>query len=606
MYTFAKMRTDHSDIYTKVEERVLCQLMEAVIYEEIVLPRKELFAKRSAEENYALPGTAKSGESVAYVFSCKQYFTFERVRIERGSVRRIDARGERAKVSLPLFVQEVLGQVQSDERLAILLEELEQTLLKDFQAQIHRSETREGHHPAAYDDWESLLDGHPYHPCYKSRIGFHLKENEQYGPEFQANLQPVWLAVAKSESLLVVKEDIDYPSFIEAELGFQSYQDYVARMHEKGLDVKDYWIMPVHPWQWENIILPTFHSQLAEQKIVQLGFGKDYYRAQQSIRSWANAVHREKSYMKLSLNITNTSTRRMLAKHTVMNAPLVTNWLLTLTAQDEVARKLDFPFLGEFAGVSYDYEKLPAAVQLQAYGSLGVVWRQSVHRFLKEDEQAFPFHALSLIYKEKPMIDKWVRQYGLEVWTRQLLDVTVTPLIHMLYAHGLALESHAQNIVLIHKNGWPSRVALKDFHDGVRFSKAHLPRPDLCPDLNREPAHHRALNRHSYMQTDDLAAVKDFLHSAFFFVCLSELGIFLHEQYALSEQKFWGMVAEVIYSYQEDYPEHQQNFEWYDLFSPTILIEQLARRRMWKDTEVEPKPVPNPLYYYRSLRGGEA
>jgi siderophore synthetase component len=108
------------------------------------------------------------------------------------------------------------------------------------------------------------------------------------------------------------------------------------------------------------------------------------------------------------------------------------------------------------------------------------------------------------------------------------------------------------------------------------------------------------------MQTDDLAAVKDFLHSAFFFVCLSELGIFLHEHYALSEQKFWGMVAEVIYGYQKDYPEHQQNFEWYDLFSPTILIEQLARRRMWKDTEVEPKPVPNPLYYYRSLQGGEA
>lgn len=605
MQTIANMRSNHTDVSVKVEERVLCQLMEAVIYEEIVALRKELLPGGFVEGQIALPGKTKAGEPVQYVCHCKQHFTFERVRIKRGTIRRQTADSEQTKASLPQFVQEVLGQVQTDERLAILLDELEQTLIKDAQAQMHRAESA-APAPTTYDEWESRLDGHPYHPCYKSRIGFHLQENERYGPEFQAELQPVWLAVAKTESLLSSMPDFDYPSFIREELGSDVYAQYAAALQEKGLDDADYWFMPVHPWQWENIILPGFHSQLAKQQIVALGTGADWYRAQQSIRSWANASHKEKPYVKMALNITNTSTRRMLAKHTVLNAPLVTNWLLTLTRQDETARQLDFAFLGEFAGLSYDYENLPAAVQLNTYGSLGVVWRQSVYRFLKGDEQTLPFHALSLVQEEKPVIDAWVRSYGMEAWTRQLLEVTITPIIHMLYAHGLALESHAQNIVLIHQNGWPVRVALKDFHDGVRFSKEHLPQPNLCPQLHREPAHHRALNRHSYMQTDDLAAVKDFVHSAFFFVCISELGIFLHEQYGLAEQKFWEMVAEVIYRYQEDHPEHRQNFEWYDLFSETILIEQLARRRMWKDIEVDPKPVPNPLYHYRSLRGGEA
>ena len=597
--------SDYSDVYTRVEQRVLCQLMEAVIYEEMIVPRNELLPPGFVTGQRSLPGKSKDGALVEYTFFCKQYFTFDRVHVKRGTVRRLGSDGESTKATLSGFVQEVLGQVQRDDRLAILLDELEQTLAKDVQAQMHRAAALD-ETPQTYDDWESLLDGHPYHPCYKSRIGFHLQENALYGPEFGAKLQPIWLAVSKAESLISSINGLDYDAFVQDELGRETYAAYTAALRKQGLDEKAYWFMPVHPWQWENVILPAFHSQLAEQKIVVLGTGADFYRAQQSIRSWANDSHKQKSYLKLALHITNTSTKRILAKHTVMNAPLVTNWLRSLTRHDETAKKLGFYFLGEVAGISYDYEKLPAAVQLKTYGSLGVVWRESVYRFLQDEEQAMPFHALSLVHQEKPVIDPWIRTYGLEAWTRQLLNVTVTPIIHMLYAHGLAMESHAQNIILIHKDGWPIRLALKDFHDGVRFSREHLPQPDMCPDLHREPAHHRAINRHSYMQTDDLAAVKDFVHSAFFFVCMSELGIFLHEQYGLEEERFWGMVAEVIYGYQKEHPQHKLNFDRYDLFSPTILIEQLARRRMWTDMEVDPKPVPNPLYHYRTLRGGEA
>ena len=29
-------------------------------------------------------------------------------------------------------------------------------------------------------------------------------------------------------------------------------------------------------------------------------------------------------------------------------------------------------------------------------------------------------------------------------------------------------------MMLIHENGWPTRIAFKDFHDGVRFKREHL------------------------------------------------------------------------------------------------------------------------------------
>lgn len=606
MVTSEGIQPDLAKIGERVRDRVLCQLIEAVAYEEIILPRELLFPDGMMGGRVAIPGKTKHGESVDYVFEGKRQLTFDRIRVRRGTVRRRDSRGKQTAATLPLFVQEVLGQVLPDERLAVLLDELEQTLVKDIQAQMHRAAASASRNEPTYDEWESLLDGHPYHPCYKSRIGFHLRENQLYGPEFQADLRPIWLAVAKTDSVLSSLDGIDYVALVKEELGSETFAAFAARLRERGLDEADYWLMPVHPWQWENVVLPVFHSQLADQTIVMLGTGEDVYRAQQSIRSWANATAPEKSNLKLALGITNTSTRRMLAKHTVLNAPLVTNWLLALAQEDETIQELGVQFLGEFAGVTYEYEKLPAAAQLQAYGSLGVIWRQSVHRFINAEEQALPFHALCLMVRQEPAISPWIGKYGLEGWTRRLLDVTVTPLIHMLYAHGLALESHAQNIILIHREGWPARVALKDFHDGVRFSKGHLPRPDVCPDLHREPAHHRAINRHSYMQTDDLAAVKDFLHSAFFFVCLGELAITLAEAYGLPEEAFWKMAADVIYRYQEEHPQYRQAYDWYDLFSETIMVEQLARRRMWKDAEVEPKPVPNPLYHYRRRQGGEA
>lgn len=48
------------------------------------------------------------------------------------------------------------------------------------------------------------------------------------------------------------------------------------------------------------------------------------------------------------------------------------------------------------------------------------------------------------------------------------------------FAEGIATESHGQNIILVHKQGWPTRVLLKDFHDGVRYSPAHLAHPELA------------------------------------------------------------------------------------------------------------------------------
>ncbi len=90
-------------------------------------------------------------------------------------------------------------------------------------------------------------------------------------------------------------------------------------------------------------------------------------------------------------------------------------------------------------------------------------------------------------------------------------------MIHMLYYHGIAFESHAQNMMLIHENGWPTRIALKDFHDGVRFKREHLSEAASHLTLKPMPEAHKKVNSNSFIETDDNVSYTTF-HDAVFFL----------------------------------------------------------------------------------------
>src|SRR5690606_29756599 len=79
--------------------------------------------------------------------------------------------------------------------------------------------------------------------------------------------------------------------------------------------------------------------------------------------------------------------------------------------------------------------------------------------------------------------------YGAQRWVDRLLDVMLVPLWHVLVHHGVAFESHAQNLILIHRDGWPMKVALRDFHDTTEFVQDFLRSPERLPDLARIDPH---------------------------------------------------------------------------------------------------------------------
>ncbi|MFD2371610.1 IucA/IucC family protein [Brevibacillus sp. GCM10020057] len=585
-----------SEQYVAVRRRMFRQLVEALLFEGVVAARTE---EADGEMSFWLEGKTEAGEPVAYVCRGKRRLTFGRIRLTETPIQRLKDECSQEAKSLAQFLLELRHAIGADEaRLASFISELEHTLLKDTLAQYERLAEGREIRLHDYDALEAdIMDGHPYHPSYKSRIGFDCIDNDEYGPEFGRELRPLWLAVEKQHARLSLSSQLEYERLLAEELGEAQLASFAHIIQGKGREADDYWFVPVHPWQWTNITTTVQLEDLRAKRLILLGESRDTYRPQQSIRTLANASSPHNAYLKLAMSLINTSTGRILAPHTVMNAPAISDWLYGIVKADPFLRdEARVILLREIMGISYDAPAHSALVQAKTYGVLGCIWRESLHRFLEQGESGLPFNGLcSRDVHGRPLIEPWVRRYGAEVWLTRLLEASVLPIVHMLYAHGIALESHAQNMVLIHRDGMPVRIALKDFHDGIRFSRQYLTAPEKCPSLLGTPEYHARVNRNSFIETDDLSAIRDFMHDAFFFINMGELAILMADAFGYDEHKFWELVREVLERYQQRHPHLAERFALFDLFAPTVEVEQLAKRRLFPDTELRLHTVRNPL-----------
>jgi 2-[(L-alanin-3-ylcarbamoyl)methyl]-3-(2-aminoethylcarbamoyl)-2-hydroxypropanoate synthase len=528
-----------------VPRRVMRQLIESLVYEGAISPG----------------GVA--GDGVAYCWTEQRRFSFDRVRLGPDPVVRIRPGDPlREAISPRQFLDDIGSALAADpERRTAFATELLQTVVNDTAARQHWRRAGRGAAGADSDELESLvIDGHRYHPSYKSRLGFNAVDNAEYGPEFARLIRPVWVALRC---------------------------DLVQCSAMPGTDPErlgDHVVLPVHPWQWRKHAPATWKAMLADGALVPLGTGVDDYRAQQSIRSLANVSRRGQPTLKLALSIVNTSTARTLSPHTVANAPLITGWLQDIAGADPyLSGKLRSVLLGERLGVCHSPE-------------LGAIWRDSLHPHLAAGEQAAPFTALTHIDAAgEPFIAPWVKDQGLEPWVRRLLEVAVAPVLHFLVAHGIALEAHAQNLILIHAGGQPRRLALRDFHDGIRFSVAGLADPDRRPALQETPAEHFRVNRNSYLEAESDDEVRDFVHDCLFFVNLAELAMFLEGTFDLAEERFWSLARRVIEDHRRDFPQLAGRAARFDVLAPEVSVEQLTTRRLLPDTEVRVQRVRNPL-----------
>ncbi|MBE5396918.1 IucA/IucC family protein [Brevibacillus borstelensis] len=582
--------------YAKVRRRIFRQIVESLIYEELV--EEKSLALPDGERGFVLEGRTRTGKPVQYLCRGQRKLSYARVRLTAAPImRRVDG-NETEAVCLATFLEEI-GPTAKEEpkQLEGFLKEIRQTLLHDTHAKFLQTKRPPASPAHSYAELEGdILDGHPYHPCYKSRIGFSPADNAAYGPDFKPLFKLFWVAVHKQRAVVSSSAGLDVEEFLRSELGEALYRTFAEQIRSRGYDPKEYALVPVHPWQWERKVADAFFEQIGSGQLLLLGEGTDAYSPQQSIRTLTNRTSPGKAYVKVSLGIQNTSASRILGHHHVENAAIVSDWLESIRKSDPYLRdEHRVVLLQEVLGVHFSDPDLPEAVQREMYGSLGAIWRENVSLYLDSDESAVPFTALCHIGADGiPFINAWVQTYGLPAWLKRVLEASILPLVHFMYAHGIALESHAQNMVLLHRNGMPTRVALRDFPGGIRYYTGELADKASQPHLKAPPAFHS--NVISSMATEQASEVTDFLHDAFFHINLSEFAMFLEDQYGFSEHTFWAMAAEIILAYQKQFPQLRELFAKLDLFQENVLVGQLTIRRLCGETLYREHAVPNPLH----------
>jgi len=568
------------------QQRVLRQLLEALLFEGLV-PCYKTDSHSEGWQWLNFPvGTLQA--------RCRgRVRGFSRVRLDIDTLSFY--RNERpVTVDLPALVQELPGS-RSQHR--VLLQELTATIANEEQLrnshQTRRLHSRRSLHGEALD--RAIHEGHPYHPCFKSRLGFGTDDLMRYSPETSASFRLYWMAVPRRylDSQLPASD----LAFWQAELGEETAFLLRAAFHRAGIYWQDYGAVPMHPWQWRHLRTGPQARQLKDFDVRDLGPLGDRYQPSQSLRSLFNLTHPTKACVKLPLGIHNTSSRRHLEPHSVPSAPAISQWLEAIVESDpRLSRDYPLRLLPEYASLSFSAAPGTLPGQHPLEGELAAIWRTSLRARLNEDEQAIPLNALFQWQPDgQPFIEPWIERYGLEPWLNATLSALILPVWHMLAAHGVGLEAHAQNSLLVMRQGWPNALLLRDFHDSVEYARNYLAATTPEPNLGERQAGYEQAPDDLYYRMTGPEALRELAVDTLFIYNLSELALLLEDAYGFAETRFWARVRSLLDQYAQHHPELQRRLSRLGWDQPRLKTESLLTRKLQPDTGTLSHWVPNPL-----------
>lgn len=509
-------------------------------------------------------------ESVEYRFAARR-FALDHWQVDAGSITRHRHGSDIPLDALEFFVElrSTLG--LSAEILPVYLEEISSTLAGTAYKLTKEPTTAAQLAVAGFQAVESgMTEGHPCFVANNGRLGFGVDEYRAYAPEAAAGIRLVWLAAGRDRATFTAGAGLDYTSLITGELGERTLAVFGERMRDLGLDLDDYLLIPVHPWQWWNKLAVTFAGEVAQRHLVCLGEGEDTYLAQQSIRTFFNADHPGKHYVKTALSVLNMGFMRGLSAAYMEATPAINDWLAGLVERDELLRGAGFSIIRERAAVGYRHRTYEAAT---AKGSpylkmLAALWRESPVPGLAPGERLATMASLLHTDGEgRSLAGALVSESGLDPadWLRRYLDAYLVPVLHCFYAYDLVFMPHGENVILVVEDGVVRRTVFKDIAEEIAVMD---PAAVLPPQVERIRA--------DVPEDMKLLSVLTDVFDCFF----RFLAAGLATEGVLDEETFWRTVAACVRGYQEAVPQLADKFERYDMFTEDFALSCLNRLQL--------------------------
>ncbi|MEU4220574.1 IucA/IucC family protein [Actinoplanes sp. NPDC026623] len=404
--------------------------------------------------------------------------------------------------------------------------------------------------------------GHNLHPCGRTRLGWDTSD--------------------------VLAHDLEAG---HTRLGFVAVRDDVHLGDDVGAVLRaayphlpepppGYRLQPVHAWQRDAVLAERYRDLIDDGALRILGDSGGVLPAvpTAALRTLLLPVAADGSrrYVKVSLDIQVTSTRRSISVASTRNGPALSALLHRLVAGDPGGDRLIL--LAESAG---------AAVPVGSGRDMSAIVRDGISGRLEPGERAvagsaLPFVGAALVAQFAAAAgrpdDAGAAAAFLDAYARLLLP----PLLR-LTLRGVALEAHLQNCVPTFVAGVPHRLAVRDFA-GLR----------LHPGRLAAAGHELALWPGSVVGTADPAVLRAKIGYTVFQAHLGELIIRLGESHDLDEDAAWRLVRAVV---DETYAGLGATAaEDHAAFTArTVPHKALVRMRLAGDGD-EYVPVENPLH----------
>lgn len=311
--------------------------------------------------------------------------------------------------------------------------------------------------------FEQLVsDGHPASPAAKTSLGIGTHWPEVL-PE---HTETITLRFAAVEIQLAQRHGADT---------LQTLRDHLPQLGErlkselatKGLD--HHVIIPVHPFQWEEVIATEFHPEIDRGEVVLLDTTA-IAEPLMSVRSLRVSDGEGAVHIKVALEVQLTGAVRGISAGAVA-APTIAetiSHILDIDTGFNPRTSADTP--------AFDLARDLAAVRYRADTGLrahcfGAVIRQDPATGLSDDEIAMPVASL---LATNPLTGRPImadifravaaeqRESFIQQWFAQLGAILFVPAIALAARWGIALEPHPQNTVIVLRQGRPERIVIRD------------------------------------------------------------------------------------------------------------------------------------------------
>jgi len=422
---------------------------------------------------------------------------------------------------------------------------------------------------------ESLvIEGHPTHPLSKTKLPLTTDEVKRYAPEFEKIISLQLMLIHKNDCV-VTSMEADENYMLDTVLSEYRYK-LKAYLAPHELELKDYRLILVHPWQYEHIIPTKFAQWIADKRLIPTPFEVES-KATLSFRTMQ--LIDKPFHIKLPVNVQATSAIRTVSSVTTVDGPTLSYELqdmLDVYPELQVAME---PF-GIHANTNADDARhLACIVRHQPYiadNGITLVTASLVNKNPVDD--------LVTVDSYLNWVSDGISKENIVRFLSVYAQTLIKPLIAYIQDYGVALEAHMQNTIVNLGPNYQMRFIVRDL-GGSRIDLETLQRQR--PNLN--------VTNTSLIAENIEAVIAKFQHA----VIQNQLAELIHHftQYeCVTEDELFNVVCEIVEHAIDSEKAHAMTLRKV-LFGEKLTVKALLRMRMeGKVKQYVTIDLSNPLY----------